>query len=407
VPEPSLAPKRRILFVDDDQAILDGLRNRLRRKRDRWDMHFALGGKEALGTLAGLPFDVIVTDMRMPGMDGATLLKEVQIRYPDVVRIVLSGHAEFEAALRAVPVAHQFLAKPCDPGVLENVVDRACQLQKLVSDSAVRAIVGRVSGLPAMPHVYSTLRRMLLDEHCTMSDIASVIKQDAGISAKLLQLVNSAFFRLSRPLSRIEEVVSYLGLEAINRLVLAGELFDGRGEQPEVRQLLYDLQRHSVVAATIASQLMTEKRQQEDAFVAALLHDVGHMLFAVHLPEQHRTAVQLAESRHESLHAAELALFGVSHAEVGGYLLGIWGLPYFIVEAVANHHEPSRVGESTFGVLGAVHVGNVLAHVLLNDVNRQPDWQYLEQVGLTDAWPVWLERFREEATILSSRLAAG
>ncbi|MGC4068939.1 MAG: response regulator [Polyangiaceae bacterium] len=407
MPDQSLAPKRRILFVDDDQAILDGLRNRLRRKRDLWDMHFALGGQEALGMLANIPFDVIVTDMRMPGMDGATLLKEVQVRYPDVVRIVLSGHAEFEAALRAVPVAHQFLAKPCDPGILENVVERACQLQKLVSDAAVRAIVGRVSGLPAMPHVYSTLRRMLLDEHCTMSDIAGVIKQDTGISAKLLQLVNSAFFRLSRPLCRIEEVVGYLGLDAINRLVLAGELFDGRGEPPEVRALLHDLQRHSVVTATIASQLMTDKHQQEDAFIAALLHDVGHMLLAVHLPEQHRTAVRLAETHHQTLHDAEVALFGVSHAEVGGYLLGIWGLPYFIVEAVANHHEPSRVGEANFGVLGAVHVSNVLAHVLLDDANRQPDWRFLERVGLTESWPVWLDRFREEAAILSSRLVDG
>jgi putative nucleotidyltransferase with HDIG domain len=405
VPLPSLAPKRRILFVDDEQAILDGLRNRLRRKRDLWDMHFALGGKEALVKLADSSFDVLVTDMRMPGMDGATLLKEVQVRYPDVVRIVLSGHAEFEAALRAVPVAHQFIAKPCDPGVLENVVERACQLQKLVSDAAVRAIVGRVSGLPAMPHIYSTLRRMLLDEHCAMSDIAAVIKQDASIAAKLLQLVNSAFFRLSRPLSRIEDVVGYLGLEAINRLVLAGELFDGKGESPEIRLFLRNLQRHSVVTATIASQLMTEKRDREDAFVAALLHDIGHMLMAVHLPEHHRAVIHRAEQENQSFHAVELSLFGVTHAEVGAYLLGIWGLPYFIVEAVANHHEPSRVGETKFGVLGAVHVSNALAHVLLDEAKIEPDWQFLERIGLTDSWPVWLDRFGDEVTDLNTRLA--
>lgn len=397
--------KRRILFVDDEPSILDGLRNRLRRKRDQWEMHFALGGKDALVQLAGLPFDIIVTDMRMPGMDGATLLKEVQALYPDIVRIVLSGHAEFEAALRAVPVAHQFLAKPCDPGVLENVVERACQLQKLVNDAAVRAIVGKVSGLPAMPQLYSKLRRMLADERCGMPDIANVIKQDAGMCAKILQLVNSAFFRLSRPLSRIEDAIGYLGLEAVHRIVLAGELFDEKSGLQGASGLLQALRMHSLVAATIASQLLPEKKQQEDAFVAALLHDIGKLLIAVHLPDHYKAAVDHAKSAGLSMHAAEMALSGVSHAEVGAYLLGIWGLPYFIVEAVANHHEPGRVEEPAFGVLGAVHVGDVLAHSLIDESDVAPEQAYAKRVGIAEKWPEWKTRFAEQAAEIGSRLA--
>jgi putative nucleotidyltransferase with HDIG domain len=398
-----VAARRRILFVDDEQSILDGLRNRLRRKRDQWEMHFALGGQEALVQLAGQPFDIIVTDMRMPGMDGATLLKQVQSLYPDVVRIVLSGHAEFEAALRAVPVAHQFLAKPCDPGVLENVVERACQLQRLVNDAAVRAIVGKVSGLPAMPQLYSKLRSMLADERCAMPDIASVIKQDAGMCAKILQLVNSAFFRLSRPLSRIEEAIGYLGLEAVHRVVLAGELFDQKSGSFGAARELQSLRTHSLVTATIASQLLPEKKQQEDAFVAALLHDIGKLLIAVHLPEHHKAAVEHAKSHGIGLHAAEVALSGVSHAEVGAYLLGIWGLPYFIVEAVANHHEPGRVDEGAFGVLGAVHVGDVLAHALVDRPDMELDPAYAERVGIAGRWSEWKAHFADQVAEISSQ----
>ncbi len=398
-------PKRRILFVDDEQSILDGLRNRLRRKREQWDMHFALGGKEALGLLSSKPFDIIVTDMRMPGMDGATLLREVQAQYPDIVRIVLSGHAEFEAALRAVPVAHQFLAKPCDPGVLENVVERACQLQKLINDTAVRAIVGKISGLPAMPQLYSKLRSMLVDERCAMSDIADLIKQDPGMCAKILQLVNSAFFRLSRPLSRIEEAIGYLGLEAVHRVVLAGELFDESNCPHAARGVLESLRTHSVVTATIASQLLPDKKQQEDAFVAALLHDIGKLLVAVHLPEHYQAAVEHAKATRLSQHAAEIALAGVSHAEVGAYLLGIWGLPYFIVEAVANHHEPARVDDAAFGVLGAVHVADALAHVLVDGADVKIDPVYAERVGIAGRWPEWKARFGEQVAEIGRRLA--
>jgi putative nucleotidyltransferase with HDIG domain len=404
--EPDIPAKRRILFVDDEQSILEGLRNRLRRKRDQWEMHFALGGKEALLQLLEQPFDVIVTDMRMPGMDGAALLREVQSFYPDVVRIVLSGHAEFEAALRAVPVAHQFLAKPCDPGVLENVVERACQLQRLVNDATVRAIVGKVSALPAMPQLYSKLQGMLVDDRCAMADIADVIKQDTGMCAKILQLVNSAFFRLSRPLSRIEDAIGYLGLEAVHRVVLASELFDAKRGSFGAARELQSLRTHSLVTATLASQLLPEKKQQEDTFIAALLHDIGKLLIAVHLPEHHQAAVAHAESKGVGLHAAEMALSGVSHAEVGAYLLGIWGLPYFIVEAVANHHEPGRVDEATFGVLGAVHVGDVLAHALMDQSNVEPDPAYAERVGIAGRWSEWKARFGDQVAEIGSRLGS-
>lgn len=404
--EPEASSKRRILFVDDEQSILDGLRNRLRRKRDQWEMHFALGGKNALATLSADAFDVIVTDMRMPGMDGATLLKEVQGLYPDVVRIVLSGHAEFEAALRAVPVAHQFLAKPCDPGVLENVVERACQLQKLVNDAAVRAIVGKVSGLPAMPQLYSKLRRMLADERCAMPDIANVIKQDAGMCAKILQLVNSAFFRLSRPLSRIEEAIGYLGLEAVHRVVLAGELFDAKNSPLGAASILQELRMHSLVTATIASKLLPEKKEQEDAFVAALLHDIGKLLVAVHLPDHFKASADYAGREGVTSYEAEMALSGVSHAEVGAYLLGIWGLPYFIVEAVANHHEPTRVEETRFGILGAVHVGDVLAHALVDRADVEPEPAYMARFGITDRWPEWKAKFSEEVVEIGGRLTS-
>lgn len=110
--------RKRVLFVDDEQEVLEGLRNLLRRNRHEWDMVFALGGYEALAELSRGTVDVVVTDMRMPGMDGAQLLAQVKTVSPSTARLVLSGHAEKEAILRALPVAHQFLSKPCGGGTL-------------------------------------------------------------------------------------------------------------------------------------------------------------------------------------------------------------------------------------------------------------------------------------------------
>ncbi len=278
--------KKRILFVDDEPRILEGLQHRLRRQRRRWEMSFVGSGREALEVLAAESIDVIVSDMRMPQMDGVTLLRRVQNEHSRVVRIILSGHAELENAIRAVPVAHQFLNKPCDAGVLENVVDRACSLQALINDEVVRRTVGKIETLPSLPRVYSQLMTALSDENVSIVDVARILKQDMAMCAKLLQIVNSAFFRLSRSVARIEDAVTYLGFNTIKQLALTVEVFGWGSEHASLAGLsLEALQRHSLLVASIASRMFDEPQQREDAFIAALLHDIGKLLLGMELPE--------------------------------------------------------------------------------------------------------------------------
>ena len=352
---------RRILFVDDESRVLEGLERMLFPYADAWEMVFVDSGAAALAELADEPFDVIVTDMRMPGMDGAALLREVHARHPDVVRMVLSGHTELEAALRAMPVAHQFLGKPCRPAVLKEALERACHLQTLIDDECVRTLVGEIVELPARPRVFSALTRALADERAGMDDVARIIEEDIAISARILQVVNSAFFAPPRPIHSIKAAVVRLGTKMIRDLVLSLELFQSaRG--PALSGLTLDgLHRHAMLVAGVARRLPEDGREADDAFLAGLLHDVGKLVLAGQHPDYLARVLGEARETRRPLFEVERAARGVTHAEIGAYLFGLWGMPYPIIEAVANHHSPARCRAERLDVCAAVLLANAAA----------------------------------------------
>ena len=311
------------------------------------------------------PFDVIVSDMRMPGMDGATLLCRVRELYPQVVRIVLSGHTELSTALRVVPVAHQFLAKPCDAEMLRVAVERACHLKALLSDDSIRRTVTALGDLPSLPRTYEALTQALADPDTSLQKVAKIIEQDVGISAKVLQLVNSAFFGIAHSMTNIQSAVSYLGINTLKNLVLSVEIF--RAFKPK-RDLpgfsLEKLQHHAQLTAHIAARLPVPKHLADIAVVAGMLHDVGKLILAWKLSEHFEKMLAEALEAHCPVYKVEEREDGFSHAEIGAYLLGLWGLPYTVVEAVALHHGPNRVPHQNFDAISAVYAANLLAHEL-------------------------------------------
>jgi HD-like signal output (HDOD) protein len=381
-----------VLFVDDEPSILDGLQRLLRSERDRWDAVYALGGEAAMAELERTPFDVIVSDMRMPRVDGAALLAHVREQYPNMVRIVLSGHTELESAMRAAPVAHQFLTKPCDAQVLKCTIRRALALLALLGDVALRRLVGRLGALPSAPQHLAQLMAATEDPEVSLGDIARIIERDMAMCARCLQLVNSAFFGLPRRVNDVAQAVSYLGTGLIRNLLLTHEIFNAFDPAVIARgfdaELLY---RHSLLTAKVSARLSTNTVVAADAFMAGMLHDVGTLLLATKLPRELEAVLALANDEGLSLEAAERATLGVSHAQLGAYLLGLWGLPYPIVEAVAFHHRPAEHAIVGLDALAAVYIGNLLAHEAEPDghANDVPDLPYLARLGVIPELDVW------------------
>lgn len=355
---------KRILFVDDEPRILEGLERMLHPCRKQWEMTFAASGAEALAILARQIHDVIVTDMRMPEMDGAELLQRVRERYPAMIRIVLSGQFETEAAMRVVQAAHQFLTKPCDAGKLQEVIERSCQSDEIVFDAATRSIVAAIGELPPLPRTYAALVDALNDPQTSLDQVGAIVQRDVAVAAKVLQLVNSAFFGLSREVSTVSMAVGYLGFEVLKQLVMTVELFRTfTCTRPVTGFSVEQIQQHSRSVAAVAAKLPMPQKLAAATSVAALLHDVGKLILAVRLPETFERALEASLRENRPLYSVEEEMHGTSHAEIGAYLLALWGLPCSIVGAVSRHHHPLHAaGDRSINMDAAVHIADLLVH---------------------------------------------
>lgn len=303
----------RILFVDDEPRVLEALERMVMELVDDWEIERAIGGEAALAVLASAPFDVIVSDMRMPGMDGAALLREVHVRHPHLTRIVLSGQTEQQSAMRALQVAHQFLSKPCRADVLVSVIQRAEALRALVPSGRLRALAAGVASLPWVSANVATLSTLMRDPSASVVAVSEVIARDPGLAAKLLQFANSSFFSGGQASVDVRTAVGKVGLDTIRSALGCGLFAPFVPSADDER--VGTLQRDAEEAAAIAATMVPDARRRE-AHTAALLCDVGQLF----------------------LDGGEPGV-GETHAAVGAYLLGLWGLPESIVDAVAAHHE--------------------------------------------------------------------
>ena len=384
---------KRLLFVDDEAMILDGLRRALHGVRQEWEMHFVISGAEALDALDRDAYDAIITDMRMPLMDGAQLLEQVKQRHPEVIRIVLSGQSSREAIFRTIAPAHQFLSKPCDPQELVNRLGQAFAMRDLLSNQSIKTIVSRMRSIPSLPTIYDELTAVLRLESPSLAQIERIVSKDVGMAAKILQLANSAFIGARGRVSNLLQAVSLIGTESVRTLALSVHVFSQCDGNSKVAPYLPALWDHSVAVASLAQHIATSedcaKAIVEESFTAGLLHDIGKVIFLSEMLDKYRLILGTSPG---SILELELEQLGCTHAQVGAYLMSVWGLPAPLVHAVAFHHSPSKTEETKFSSLAAVHVADAIASA--NDpaiLNRdiELDLNFLDRLGLRHREVAW------------------
>jgi len=356
--------RKRILFVDDDALILKGLERSMRSLRGDWDMAFACGGMEALDLLKEAQYDVVVSDLQMPGINGVELLSRVKSLYPSSVRMALSGQADQQTALQCLEVAHQYLSKPCDPRLLKARIHQAGTLGQGLPGERTRDLANLIDHLPALPALYSRLKEALDSDQAGTDVLGRIIGQDPGMTARLLQVANSGFFGQERRIIDPVQAVTRLGSENVRSLVLAHGLFDQMGSLG-TRTLTHEqVWAHSLGVAAgaraIARMEGAAGPEADEAFTAGLLHDAGILVLASKFGRAYEEVVQGAIAEQVEVEEVERRTFGATHSGVGACLLGLWGLPERVIEAAAWHHNPSWSGQTAFGPLTAVHVADAL-----------------------------------------------
>ncbi len=381
----------RVLVVSDDPAALLGLRRMLDPLAREWEILTERGAKATLARLDLARADVLIVDRVQAEMRRDDLLVEVRRRFPSTVRVVLVDATEQGELARLAALSHRVLAKPVDSDELQTVVRRTHSLRELLRSPSLTAVVGRMGTVPALSDLYTRIAEELAYPDYSLAAVGALVSQDVGIAAKLIQMANSALLGLRRPAGSPAQAVRVLGADLTRTLVLAADLFS-RYNPATLRPFSIDaLWDHSRQIADLASRIATAERAGErtvrDAALAGLFHDIGQLTMVSQLPGPYREVFELRARENLTTAAAEKRVFGATHAEVGGYLLGLWGLHDSLVEAVAWHHEPSGCPGNTFSALTAVHVADAITRAA---EGARPDRDYLARLGMEDRLLEWI-----------------
>ena len=355
----------RVLFVDDDPILRDLYGSIGPVLQDQYQVFTADSGKEGVQLLQKQSFDVVVSDLTMPGMDGVQFLGHVVRTQPDSARIIISGYLDRLKIAQCLFVGHRYFNKPCDMNALGTLLLRLASFREIVSNQKVRRVIGGLGSLPGPPDTYVRLEEVLNSAYSSLNDVAAVVERDLGVTAKLLQIVNSAQFGIARQIVSPTEAVQLVGVEVVRGLVLGLQAFSVYKSNPAKKAPPADLWDHSLKTALAARRIAraqgSSHEQCEKAFLGGLLHDIGKIVIMANVPEEYTEVATFARNYKIPLHEAEFRRFGATHAQIGAYLLALWGIQEDVVKLVEHHHSLETFPEiEDCTALAAVHAAHVL-----------------------------------------------
>jgi len=394
---PQLEAKRkiRVMFVDDDPLVVRGIARNMSMMGVKMDIAVRTSAAEALKSLEKELVDVIITDLYMPGIDGTALLEEVRSHYPTVLRFVLSGEAKPGVMVQAARLSHQYLSKPCETPLLHKTIVETVARMGAIKNPEVTKTIAHLEGVPSRQASLAEFLRLLSDNSVSLDTIATSLKKDPGLSARLLKVANSPYFGHSGAIESLDDAIGLLGMDMIVSMAATHKLF-AVTPPPAASNLKLDaLWEHCVYVSSLVRhvgyKLKVPQSVMREAGTAALLHDIGKLVLAYAAPSAFAAAYTRAMAEHMPGWQAEYFIFGNHHAEIGGCLLKLWGLPGTVVDAVSMHHTPHNSTEDRVGPVTLLHIADTLAHAANSEgIATFLDTAHLKALKLPEDLDYWL-----------------
>jgi HD-like signal output (HDOD) protein/ActR/RegA family two-component response regulator len=388
-----------ILFVGEDLELRQDIETHLPAGggANSWHARFARTGAQALILTEQAHFAAVITELTLPDMNGVDFLDQIMLRQPKAQRIIISSLGDATGTLKCIGGAHHHLYKPCDGATILNALNCGVALEMWLPGGSVQGLMTQMKEVPSPPGIYFQIVSELQSPEPSIQKVVDLISQDPAVTAKVLQLANSAVFGLQLHIVQPGEAISYIGLSSTAALVLFAHTFSFFEHIENAGFSMEALWRHSMwtghVARQIALQEGTSQEIADQAYVAGLLHDLGKLMLGANVPQSYARVFKIAGEQKARLTEVETAVLGATHAELGACMLGIWGLPRPIVEAVALHHAPKRFAGQGFTPLTAVHAANVIEHQARRDpaiaVPAEVDMHYLRELCLDHRLEDW------------------
>jgi putative nucleotidyltransferase with HDIG domain len=358
---------------------------------NEYEIFTAASGKEGLEFLAKTPVDIVVSDLVMPQMSGHEFMGHVANEHPESMRIVISAHDDQLTVAQCLMFGHRYFNKSIDLPNLASILKRIARLKHQVGTGKLKRVISGLGALPTLPRLYFQLNEAVNSPFSSLSEIADIIQQDAGLTVKLLQVANSAYFGMSRRVLTPLEAVQVIGIEVLRGIVLCVHAFKFYQERQIKSFSPTELWSHSLRTAHAARRLAEyenlSRAECDEAFVCGLLHDIGKLIMAANADSDYAEVVQRSRSEALPMDRVEQEIFGATHAQVGAYLLGLWGLPESVIDAIELHHSLDTISAPGFSSLTAVHVAQALEPSAPRAQNLNVE--YLKRIGLENRVEQW------------------
>ncbi|MGB5105396.1 MAG: response regulator [Candidatus Zixiibacteriota bacterium] len=382
-------------IIVGQQDIADDLRFGLGKPENGWNLKFVASGAEAISELNDNEYEFVLSELVLPDQDVASLFEQIRENHPGIVRFVLSANDNREIMMRATSQAHQAISKPVKADTLRMQISNSLALRGVLTDEKLHSRIAKISSLPTLPTIYNQLVLEMQSENASMQKVANLIKQDVSITAKLLQMTNSAFFGLSSRVENPLQAANLLGMDTVKSLVLTAGVFSQFNDPGLPGFSIDTIYNHSLAVGASARHFANAfglgRKQAEDALMAGMLHDIGKLVLLTNFHDELSQSISLAQKENLPMHEAERRILGVSHCEIGAHLLSLWGMSDLILEAVTLHDTPKNTANPMVNILASVHIANAFDHDQ-NMPERDPkfthaDMDYLTRLGLNTQVP--------------------